>query len=94
MWFLVFTGILYTSKKGFKVPPEAVHEAGNPRIRVLVIEHSGSERKEKQSDDGTGDRTERVWMGKDNEVTEMVPMIVHMWHYVISKGWKKKWVRN
>ena len=47
MWFLVFVGILYTSKKGFKAPPEVVHEADNPRIRVLVIERSGSERKEK-----------------------------------------------
>ena len=90
MRFLVFVGILYTSKKGFKVPPEAVHEAGNPRIRVLVIEHSGSKRKEKQSDDGTGDCTECAWMGKDNEVTEMVPMIVHMWRYTISKERKKK----
>ena len=46
MQFLVFAGVLYTSKKGFKAPPEAVHEAGNPRIQVLVIERSGSKQKE------------------------------------------------
>ena len=33
-------------------------------------------------------------MGKDNEVTEMVPMIVHMWRYMISKERKKKWGHN
>ena len=46
MRFLVFVEALYTSKKGFEAPPEAVHEAGNPRIRVLVIERNGSEWKE------------------------------------------------
>ena len=33
-------------------------------------------------------------MGKDNEGTEMVPMIVHVMCYVISKEQKKKWGRN
>ena len=33
-------------------------------------------------------------MGKDNEGMEMVPVIVHMWHYAISKERKKKWGRN
>ena len=42
------------------MPPEAVHEAGNPRIWVLVMERSGSGQKEKESDDGTGDCTERA----------------------------------
>ena len=60
MRFLVFAEVLYTHKKGFKAPPEAVHEAGNPRIRVLVMECDGSERKETESDGGTGDRTERA----------------------------------
>ena len=60
------------------MPHESVSEAGNPRIRVLVIKGHGSVWKEKQSDDGTCDGTERVWMGKDNEVTEMVLMLVHM----------------
>ena len=60
MRFLVFAEVLYTGEKGFKVPPEAVHEASNPRIWVLVIECNGSEWKEKWSDDGTGDRTERA----------------------------------
>ena len=55
-----------------------VHEAGNPRIRVLVIEGCRRKRKERLSDDGTRDGTECVWMGKDNERVEMVPMIVHM----------------
>ena len=55
-----------------------VHEAGNPRIQVLVIEGRRNERKERRSDDRTGDGTECAWMGKDNEVTEMVPVIVHM----------------
>ena len=70
--------VLYTGEKGFKVPPEAVHEAGNPRIRVLVIKHSGSVWKEKRSDGGTRNGTECAWMGKDNKVMEMVPVIVHM----------------
>ena len=43
MRFLVFVGVLYTSKEGFEVPPESVHEASNPRIWVLVIEGSESE---------------------------------------------------
>ena len=33
-------------------------------------------------------------MGKDNEVMEMVPVIVYMWRYAISKERKKKWSRN
>ena len=94
MWFLVFAEVLYTGEKGFKAPPEAVHKASNPRIWVLVIECNGSEGKEKESDDSTGDRTERAWVGKDNEGTEMVPMIVHVMRYVISKEQKKKWGRN
>ena len=77
MQFLVFTWVLYTGKKGFKAPSEAVHEASNPRIRVLVIEGRRRGQKEKWSDDGTGDSTERVWMGKDNKVMEMVLVIVH-----------------
>ena len=60
MGFLVFARVLYTVREGFKAPPEAVHEAVNPRIRVLVMECSGSEQKEKGSDDSTGDRTERA----------------------------------
>ena len=40
------------------MPPESVSEAGNPRIRVLVIEGCGSVWKEKWSDDGTCDGTE------------------------------------
>ena len=77
MWFLVFVGVLYTIEEGFEAPPGAVHEAGNPRIRVLVIEGRRRVRKEKRSGGSTCDGTERAWMGKDNEVTEMVPMIVH-----------------
>ena len=94
MRFLVFTEALYTVKKGFKAPPEAIHEASNPRIRVLVIEGRRRVQKEKRSGGGTGDDTECAWMGKDNEVTEMVPMIVHVMRYVISKEQKKKWGRN
>ena len=94
MWFLVFTQVLYTVKEGFKAPPEAVHEASNPRIRVLVIEGRRREQKETRLDDGTCDGTERAWMGKDNERVEMVPVIVHMWRYAISKGRRKKWGRN
>ena len=60
MWFLVFTQVLYTVREGFEAPPEAIHEAGNPRIWVLVIEGRRRDQKEKQSDDSTGDRTERV----------------------------------
>ena len=91
MQFLVFTGVLNTGNEGFEAPLETVHEAGNPRIWVLVIEGSRSKWKEKQSDDGTGDRTELAWVGKDNKGVEMVPMIVHMERYVISKEWKKRW---
>ena len=47
MRFLVFVEVLYTRKKGFKAPSEAVHEANYPRIRVLVIEGGGSVWKEK-----------------------------------------------
>ena len=39
--------VLYTGKEGFEAPLESVHRAGNPKIRVLVIECSGSEWKEK-----------------------------------------------
>ena len=45
MGFLVFAGILYTGKKGFKAPSEAVHGAGYPRIWVLVIEGCRNVRK-------------------------------------------------
>ena len=48
----------------------------------------------KRSGGGTCDGTEHAWMGKDNEVTEMVPMIVHVERYAISKGWRKKWACN
>ena len=92
--FLVFTRALYTSEEGFKAPLESLHGAGNPRIRVLVIEGCRSGQKKRQSGGGTCDGTECVWMGKDNEVTEMVPVIVHVWRYTISKKRKKKWVRN
>ena len=78
MLFLVFAGVLYTVKEGFEVPPEAVHEASNPRIWVLVIEGCRRVRNGKRSGGGTCDGTERAWRGKDNEVTEMVPMIVHV----------------
>ena len=74
--------------------PGLVVQASNPRIWVLVIEDHGNRWKEKGSDDGTGDCTKHTWEGRDNEVTEMVPMIVHMWHYVISKERKKKWGHN
>ena len=94
MRFLVFARVLYTGKEGFEAPPEAVHEVGNPRIWVLVIEGHRREQKEKQSDDGTCDSTERAWKGKDNEVMEMVPMIVHMWRYTRSKEREEKWGRN
>ena len=33
-------------------------------------------------------------MGKDNKRAEMVPVIVHMERYVISKEQKKKWGLN
>ena len=71
-----------------------VHEAGNPRIRVLVIEGRRRVKKEKWSDGGTCDGTERTWMGKDNKGMEMVPMIVHVMCYAISRERKKKWGRN
>ena len=60
MWFLVFAEVLYTGEKGFKAPSKAVHEAGNPRIWVLVMECNRSRWKERWSDGGTGDRTERA----------------------------------
>ena len=60
MRFLVFARVLYTVREGFEAPPEVVHEAGNPRIWVLVMERSGNGQKEKESDDGTGDHTEHV----------------------------------
>ena len=60
IWFLVFAEVLYTGKKGFKAPSEVIHEASYPRIRVLVIEGHRRGQKEKQSDDGTGDRTEHA----------------------------------
>ena len=78
MRFLVFAEILYTVKEGFEAPPEAVHEAGNPRIQVLVIKDRRRVRKEKWSGGGTCDGTECTWMGKDNEVTVFVPLIVHV----------------
>ena len=53
--FLVFAEVLYTGKKGFKAPSEAVHEASYPRIRVLVIEGDRNVWKEKRSDGGTCD---------------------------------------
>ena len=31
-------------------------------------------------------------MGKDNERVEMVPMIVHVKHYVINQEWEKSGV--
>ena len=71
-----------------------VLEASNPRIWILVIKGHGNRWKGKQSDDGTGDHTRCMWEGKDNEVMEMIPMIVHVWCFVISKEWKKKWVCN
>ena len=92
MEFLVFMQVLYTVGKGFKAPPELVTKAGNPRIRVLVIKGHGSEQKDRGSDDGTGDCIEHMWEGRDNKVMEMVPMIVHMWCYMISKEREKKWV--
>ena len=55
---LVLAEVLYTSKKGFKAPSEAVHEASYPRIRVLVIEGRRSVWKEKRSDGSTCDGTE------------------------------------
>ena len=79
MRFLVFAGVLYTVKEGFEAPPEAVHEAGNPRIWVLVIEGRRRVWKEKRSGGGTCDGTEHAWMGKDNEGVERVLMLVHMW---------------
>ena len=57
---MVFAEVLYTDKKGFEAPTEAVHEAGYPRIWVLVIEGDRSVWKEKRSDGGTCDGTERV----------------------------------
>ena len=60
------------------MPPELVSEVGNPRIQVLVIEGHGIVWKDKWSDEGAGDGTECAWVGKDNEVMEMVLMIVHM----------------
>ena len=60
MGFLVFVEVLYTDKKGFKAPSEVVHEAGYPRIRVLVIEGDRNIWKKKRSDDGTCDGTERA----------------------------------
>ena len=86
MGFLVFTWVLYTVGKGFKVPPELVSEADNPRIWVLVIEGHGSKWKGKRSGGGTGDHTECMGEGKDNKVRGMIPMIVHMWHYVVTIG--------
>ena len=53
--FLVFTGALYTSEEGFKAPLESLHGAGNPRIRVLVIESCRRVQKEKRSGGGTDD---------------------------------------
>ena len=90
MGFLVFAGILYTGKKGFKAPSEAVHGAGYPRIRVLVIEGCRNVRKEKRSGGSTCDGTERARVGKEVKETGMVPMIVHVMRYVISKERKKK----
>ena len=60
MEFLVFAEVLYTGKKGFKAPPETAQETSYPRIRVLVIEGDGSVWKEKRSDGGTCDGTERA----------------------------------
>ena len=60
MGFLVFAGILYTDKKGFKAPSEAVREAGYPRIWVLVIEGCRNVWKEKRSYGSTCDGTERA----------------------------------
>ena len=60
MEFLVFAEVLYTRKKGFKAPSEAVQKASYPRIRVLVIEGDGIVWKEKRSDGGTCDGTERA----------------------------------
>ena len=45
--FLVFAEVLYTDKKGFKAPSEAVPKAGYPKIRVLVIEGHRRCRKER-----------------------------------------------
>ena len=58
MRFLVFAGVLYTVEKGFEAPPEAVHEASNPRIWVLVIECHRRVWKEERSDGCTCDSTE------------------------------------
>ena len=60
MGFLVFAEGLYTGKKGFKAPSEAVTEASHPRIRVLVIEGDGNVQKEKRSEGDTCDGTERA----------------------------------
>ena len=90
MGFLVFAGVLYTGKKGFKAPSEAVHEAGYPRIRVLVIEDRRKVWKEKRSYSSTCDGTERAWVGKEVEETGMVPMLVHVMRYVVSKEQKRK----
>ena len=49
---MVFVEVLYTVKEGFEAPPEAVHEAGNPRIWVLVIEGRRRVQKEKWSGGG------------------------------------------
>ena len=87
---MVFADVLYTDKKGFKAPSEAVHEAGYPRIRVLVIEGDRNVWKEKRSGGGTCDGTERALVGKDIEEMEMVPRIVHVMRYVINEKWKEK----
>ena len=59
--------VLSTGVKGFKAPPEAVHEASNPKIWVLRSEGYRIVWKGNESYGVTCDCTRPTWMGRDNE---------------------------